>query len=53
MNNYMFTELMVFVEYCHFGNIHDYMIKNRSGFVNQVTPDGRLNFNYKIKSFAQ
>ncbi|VVC44268.1 Protein kinase, ATP binding site,Tyrosine-protein kinase, active site,Immunoglobulin [Cinara cedri] len=37
-------ELMVIVEYCRFGNIHQYLLKQRDRFVNQITPDGYLDY---------
>ncbi|XP_050544021.1 vascular endothelial growth factor receptor 1 isoform X2 [Daktulosphaira vitifoliae] len=40
-------ELMVIVEYCRFGNIHDYLLKQRDCFVNQITLDGYLDFSIK------
>ncbi|KAF0766886.1 vascular endothelial growth factor receptor 1 isoform X2 [Aphis craccivora] len=43
-------ELMVIVEYCRFGNIHQYMLKQRDCFVNQVTKDGYLDYNIKTIS---
>ncbi|XP_050420983.1 vascular endothelial growth factor receptor 1 isoform X2 [Adelges cooleyi] len=43
-------ELMVIVEYCRFGNIHDYLLKQRDCFINQITPDGYLDFDMKMIS---
>ncbi|XP_025418891.1 vascular endothelial growth factor receptor 1 isoform X3 [Sipha flava] len=43
-------ELMVIVEYCRFGNIHQYLLKQRNCFVDQVTPDGYLDYNIKTIS---
>ncbi|XP_060867787.1 vascular endothelial growth factor receptor 1 isoform X2 [Metopolophium dirhodum] len=40
-------ELMVIVEYCRFGNIHQYMLKQRDCFVDQVSTDGYLDYNIK------
>ncbi|XP_070133064.1 vascular endothelial growth factor receptor 1-like [Drosophila bipectinata] len=37
-NNVEKHELMVIVEYCRFGNIHNVLLKNRSHFVNQINP---------------
>jgi FMS-like tyrosine kinase 1 len=36
-------ELLVIVEYCRFGNIQNYLIRNRSGFINQVDARGYIN----------
>lgn len=35
---YIADELMVILEYCRFGNIHNILLKNRSDFVNQINP---------------
>ncbi|XP_060800546.1 vascular endothelial growth factor receptor 1 isoform X2 [Amyelois transitella] len=49
-------ELMVIVEYCRFGNIHNYLIKHREVFINQLTTDskeksfGRVNRGYSCSS---
>ncbi|XP_022178523.1 vascular endothelial growth factor receptor 1 isoform X3 [Myzus persicae] len=43
-------ELMVIVEYCRFGNIHQYMLKQRDCFVNQISTDGYLDYNIKTIS---
>ncbi|XP_016967548.1 vascular endothelial growth factor receptor 1 isoform X10 [Drosophila biarmipes] len=32
-------ELMVIVEYCRFGNIQNFLMKNRKCFINQINPD--------------
>lgn len=40
-------ELMVIVEYCRFGSIREYLLKQRDCFVNQVTPNGLLNYDIK------
>ncbi|XP_044012996.1 vascular endothelial growth factor receptor kdr-like isoform X2 [Aphidius gifuensis] len=31
-------ELLVIVEYCRYGNLHNYLIKHRSQFINQIDP---------------
>lgn len=36
---------MVIVEYCRFGNIHQYLLKQRDSFINQITPNGYLDYN--------
>ena len=36
-------ELLVIVEYCRYGNVQNYLMRNRSSFVNQINPlTGRL-----------
>ncbi|XP_078050222.1 vascular endothelial growth factor receptor kdr-like [Augochlora pura] len=43
--NILKRELLVIVEFCRFGNLHDYMLKNRNGFINQIDPaSGKLDF---------
>jgi len=34
-------ELLVIVEYCHHGNVHDYLVDQRHRFVDEVDPDTR------------
>ena len=36
-------ELLVIVEYCRFGNIQNYLIRNRANFINQVDARGYIN----------
>ncbi|XP_020278228.1 vascular endothelial growth factor receptor 1 isoform X2 [Pseudomyrmex gracilis] len=31
-------ELLVIVEYCRFGNLHNYLLRHRSNFINQIDP---------------
>ncbi|XP_011299616.1 vascular endothelial growth factor receptor 1 isoform X1 [Fopius arisanus] len=31
-------ELLVIVEYCRYGNLHNYLLRHRSDFVNQIDP---------------
>lgn len=31
-------ELLVIVEYCRFGNMHDYLLRHRGYFINQIDP---------------
>ncbi|XP_039298982.1 vascular endothelial growth factor receptor 2 [Nilaparvata lugens] len=31
-------ELLVIVEYCRYGNMHDYLRRNRNNFINQINP---------------
>lgn len=36
-------ELLVIVEYCRYGNIHNYLLRNRKQFINQINPNtGKL-----------
>lgn len=42
---------MVIVEYCPYGNIHQYILKRRYRFVDQITPDDSLD--YEIKTMAK
>lgn len=36
-------ELYVIVEYCRYGNLHDYLKRNRNKFINQIDNDGNIN----------
>ncbi|KAK9873019.1 hypothetical protein WA026_020752 [Henosepilachna vigintioctopunctata] len=39
-------ELLVIVEYCRFGNLHNYLYRHRENFINQVDPqNGEIDFN--------
>lgn len=31
-------ELLVIVEYCRFGNLHNYLLRHRNDFINQIDP---------------
>ncbi|XP_043527965.1 vascular endothelial growth factor receptor 1 isoform X2 [Frieseomelitta varia] len=31
-------ELLVIVEYCRFGNLHNYLLRHRADFINQIVP---------------
>lgn len=31
-------ELLVIVEYCRFGNLHNYLLRHRADFINQIDP---------------
>lgn len=35
---------MVIVEYCKFGNLHDFLLKQRGNFINQINENGQLDF---------
>ncbi|XP_045479289.1 vascular endothelial growth factor receptor 1-like isoform X2 [Harmonia axyridis] len=38
-------ELLVIVEYCKFGNLHNYLYRHRDNYINQVDPQtGRIDF---------
>jgi FMS-like tyrosine kinase 1 len=32
------VELLVIVEYCRFGNLHNYLLRHREDFVDQINP---------------
>ncbi|XP_033331754.2 vascular endothelial growth factor receptor 1 [Megalopta genalis] len=36
--NILKRELLVIVEYCRFGNLHNYLLRHRSSFINQIDP---------------
>lgn len=39
-------ELLVIVEYCRYGNLHNYLLTHRKSFINQVDPTtGKVDFN--------
>ena len=39
-------ELLVIVEYCHYGNLHNYLLRHRGDFINQIDPiTGKLDIN--------
>ncbi|XP_076382328.1 vascular endothelial growth factor receptor 1 [Megalopta genalis] len=41
--NILKHELLVIVEFCRFGNLHSYLLRHRSGFINQIDPvSGKL-----------
>lgn len=31
-------ELLVIVEYCRFGNLHNYLLRHRGNFIDQIDP---------------
>ena len=35
---------MVIVEYCKYGNLHDFLLKQRNNFINQIDDEGQLDF---------
>ncbi|XP_065201888.1 vascular endothelial growth factor receptor 1-like isoform X2 [Planococcus citri] len=37
-------ELCVIVEYCKFGNLHDFLMKQRNNFINQINENGEIDF---------
>jgi len=38
------VELMVIVEYCRYGNLHDYLLRHRDDFIDQLDrTTGKLN----------
>ena len=39
-------ELLVIVEYCCFGNLHNYLLKHRINFINQIdSKTGKIAYN--------
>lgn len=56
-NNYYFAylflgELSVIVEYCKFGNIHNYMIKHREVFIDQLNGNNEKNIGRVNRGFS-
>ncbi|XP_072942259.1 vascular endothelial growth factor receptor 1 isoform X2 [Epargyreus clarus] len=45
-------ELIVIVEYCKFGNIHNYMQRHREVFIDQLTDNKEKNFGRVNKGFS-
>ncbi|XP_078038596.1 vascular endothelial growth factor receptor 1-like [Augochlora pura] len=44
--NILKRELLVIVEYCRFGNLHNYLLRHRSNFINQIDPaTGKFDLN--------
>ncbi|KAK9888940.1 hypothetical protein WA026_001159 [Henosepilachna vigintioctopunctata] len=47
-------ELLVIVEYCKYGNIHNYLYRNRKDFINQIDPvTGNLDWNIGIEKLER
>nr|XP_012229232.1 PREDICTED: vascular endothelial growth factor receptor kdr-like isoform X1 [Linepithema humile] len=47
-------ELLVIVEYCRFGNLHNYLLKHRTDFINQIDPKtGKLDLAIGIDILAR
>lgn len=53
---------MIIVEFCRFGNVQDFLVKNRSFFVNQIQPHddkidstilSRYSFSYSLLTFRE
>lgn len=44
MSFYFAGELVVIVEYCKYGNLHDFLLKQRNNFINQIDAEGHLDF---------
>lgn len=39
-------ELLVIVEYCRYGNLHNYLIRHRGNFIDQIDPNsGQIDSN--------
>ncbi|XP_050672599.1 vascular endothelial growth factor receptor 1 isoform X2 [Leptidea sinapis] len=45
-------ELVVIVEYCQFGNIHNYMMRHREVFIDQLTDNKEKNLGKVNKAFS-
>ncbi|XP_078051536.1 vascular endothelial growth factor receptor 2-like, partial [Augochlora pura] len=52
--NILKYELLVIVEFCRFGNLHDYLLRHRSGFIDQINPStGKLDLNINAISLTR
>ncbi|KAF5277866.1 hypothetical protein FQA39_LY06018 [Lamprigera yunnana] len=41
-------ELLVIVEYCRFGNLHNYLLRHRNSFINQIdVKSGKIDYNFE------
>lgn len=41
---------MVIVEYCKFGNLHNYLLRNRDGFIDQIDKEtGKIDLQTKLE----
>lgn len=50
---YLFIgELSVIVEYCKFGNIHNYMLRHREVFIDQLTDNKEKNLGKVNRGFS-
>jgi hypothetical protein len=48
------VELMVIVEYCRYGNLHDYLLRHRDDFINQLDcTTGKLNLALGIEKISR
>ncbi|XP_076382319.1 vascular endothelial growth factor receptor 1 [Megalopta genalis] len=48
--NILKHELLVIVEFCRFGNLHNYLLRHRSGFINQIDPaTGKLDLSIGLE----
>ena len=45
--------MLVIVEYCCYGNLQNYMIRNRNRFINQVDSHGYMNPSIGVEKFAE
>lgn len=41
------------VEYCRYGNIQNYLIRNRANFINQVNSKGQINASIGAELLAE
>ena len=46
-------DLLVIVEYCCYGNLQNYLIRNRNRFVNQVDDHGYMNPSIGAEQLAE
>ncbi|XP_078053199.1 vascular endothelial growth factor receptor 1-like isoform X2 [Augochlora pura] len=47
--NILKRELLVIVEFCRYGNLHHYLLRNRSCFINQIDPEtGKLDLSIGV-----
>jgi hypothetical protein len=48
--NFVFSiveEFLVLIDYCEFGNLKSYLIKNRNHFINQLNGSGEMQPEYE------
>lgn len=41
-NSFSAGELLVIVEYCRYGNVQNYLMRNRDSFLNQLDANGNI-----------
>jgi hypothetical protein len=50
VTNFVFSiveEFLVLIDYCEFGNLKSYLIKNRNHFINQLNGSGEMQPEYE------